>query len=212
MIIDGKLAAAELCVKVASMVGSMQVAPHLAVVLVGDNPASRVYVGAKGKKCKELGMGSSEYILPESTTQEDLIALVDKLNDDKNVNGILVQLPLPKHLSEAEVIQRISPAKDVDGFHAINTGKLWIGDKTALLPCTPHGCLQLVQQVLGDDLSGKHAVVIGRSNIVGKPMAGLLLGANATITIAHSKTQNLKDICKQADILVACELHHKRVC
>ena len=173
----------------------------LAVIIVGDNPASRVYVNSKKKDCQEVGIKSLEYALPENTTQEDLLNLVDKLNNDVNVNGILVQLPLPKHINENMVIEKISPLKDVDAFHAINVGKIMIGDYD-FLPCTPAGCMELIKST-GVEISGKNAVVVGRSNIVGKPMAMLLLHENATVTICHSKTKNLPEICKTADILVA---------
>ncbi len=173
----------------------------LAVIIVGDNPASRVYVNSKKKDCQEVGIESLEYALPENTTQEELLNLVDRLNNDPNVNGILVQLPLPKHIDENMVIEKISPLKDVDAFHAINVGKIMIGDYD-FLPCTPAGCMELIKST-GVEISGKNAVVVGRSNIVGKPMAMLLLHENATVTICHSKTKNLPEICKTADILVA---------
>ena len=173
----------------------------LAVIIVGDNPASRVYVNSKKKDCQEVGIESLEYALPENTTLEELLNLVDRLNNDPNVNGILVQLPLPKHIDENMVIEKISPLKDVDAFHAINVGKIMIGDYD-FLPCTPAGCMELIKST-GVEISGKNAVVVGRSNIVGKPMAMLLLHENATVTICHSKTKNLPEICKTADILVA---------
>lgn len=173
----------------------------LAVVIVGNDPASRVYVNSKKKACELVGIESREYALPEETTQEELLKLVDTLNQDAGVNGILVQLPLPKQIDEQAVIATISPEKDVDAFHAANVGKIMIGDFD-FLPCTPAGCMDLIHST-GVEVAGKHAVVIGRSNIVGKPMAMLLLHENATVTICHSKTQNLKEICKTADILVA---------
>lgn len=176
------------------------ISPYLAVILVGENPASKVYVGNKQKACDEVGFGSHTYFLPESTTQSELNALIDRLNDDPTVHGILCQLPLPKGLSEEEVIARIRPDKDVDAFHTINTGKIMQGNYD-FLPCTPAGIMVLLRET-GVDLKGKHAVVLGRSNIVGKPMAMLLLHADATVTVCHSKTTNLSDYTKNADILV----------
>ena len=173
----------------------------LAVVIVGDDPASRVYVNNKKKACEVCGIKSYEYALPAETTEEQLMELIDALNADSKVNGILVQLPLPKHLNEEAVIARISPLKDVDAFSASNVGKIMIG-KYAFLPCTPAGCMELIHST-GVDVSGKECVVIGRSNIVGKPMAMLLLHENGTVTICHSHTKNLKEVCARADILVA---------
>lgn len=173
----------------------------LAVVIVGDNPASRVYVNNKKKACEEVGFQSFEYALDENTTQEQLLDLVDVLNRDSRVNGILVQLPLPKHIDETAVINAISPDKDVDAFHPVNVGKIMIGDYS-FLPCTPAGVMELIAST-GVEISGKSCVVIGRSNIVGKPMSMLLLHKSGTVTICHSKTQNLKEICANADILVA---------
>lgn len=175
--------------------------PGLAVVIVGDDPASRVYVNNKKKACAEVGFMSEEYALPAETTQEELLALVDKLNKKPEINGILVQLPLPKHLDEKAVIEAISPEKDVDAFHASNVGKIMIGDYH-FLPCTPAGVMELIHSE-GIEVSGKNCVVIGRSNIVGKPMAMLLLHENGTVTITHSRTKNLTEITKEADILVA---------
>ena len=204
-LIDGKAVAAALREKVAAGVALFKErtgrAPGLAVVLVGEDPASSVYVGSKGKATVEAGMESYTHRLPADTSEADLLALVKRLNDDDQVDGILVQLPLPGHIDADKVIDAIDPAKDVDGFHVINSGKLAVG-QAALVPCTPRGCLYLLKEELGD-LSGKHALVIGRSNIVGKPMAQLLLAENATVTIAHSRTQNLPDLARQADIIVA---------
>jgi methylenetetrahydrofolate dehydrogenase (NADP+)/methenyltetrahydrofolate cyclohydrolase len=173
----------------------------LAVVIVGNNPASRVYVNNKKKACEAVGFKSFEYALPEETTQETLLGLVETLNEDSNIDGILVQLPLPKHIDETAVINAISPNKDVDAFHPINVGKIMVGDY-AFLPCTPAGVMELIKST-GVEISGKNCVVIGRSNIVGKPMAMLLLHSNGTVTICHSRTKNLTEICSQADILVA---------
>ena len=173
----------------------------LAVVIVGDDPASRVYVNNKKKACEEVGFTSYEYALPAETTEEELLALVDKLNKDDKVNGILVQLPVPKHINETAVINAISPDKDVDAFHPVNVGKIMIGDY-AFLPCTPAGVMELIDST-GVDIAGKSCVVIGRSNIVGKPMSMLLLHRSGTVTICHSMTKNLKEICANADILVA---------
>lgn len=177
------------------------IVPGLAVVIVGSDPASRVYVNNKKKACAELGMHSEEYALPEETTQEELLALVQKLNAKPDIHGILVQLPLPKHIDEKTVIDNIDPDKDVDAFHPVNVGKIMIGDFD-YLPCTPAGIMELLKDT-GIDLTGKDCVVIGRSNIVGKPMAMLLLHQNATVTICHSKTKNLKEIVKRADVVVA---------
>lgn len=175
--------------------------PGLAVIIVGNDPASRVYVNSKKKACEEVGFNSYEYALSEETTQEELVELVNKLNNDKNVNGILCQLPLSKHLDENAIINTIKPEKDVDAFHPFNVGKIMIGE-FAFLPCTPAGVMELIDST-GVEISGKNCVVIGRSNIVGKPMAMLLLHRSGTVTICHSKTQNLNEICKNADILVA---------
>lgn len=177
------------------------IVPGLAVVIVGDDPASRVYVNNKKKACVEVGFMSEEYALPAETTQEELLALVDKLNKKPEINGILVQLPLPKHLDEKAVIEAISPEKDVDAFHASNVGKIMIGDYK-FLPCTPAGVMELIHSE-NIEISGKNCVVIGRSNIVGKPMAMLLLHENGTVTITHSRTKNLAEITRDADILVA---------
>lgn len=173
----------------------------LAVVIVGNDPASKVYVNNKKKACETVGFKSFEYALPEETTQQELLDLVEVLNKDTKVNGILVQLPLPKHIDETAIINAISPNKDVDAFHPINVGKIMVGDY-AFLPCTPAGVMELIKST-GVDICGKNCVVIGRSNIVGKPMAMLLLHSNGTVTICHSKTKNLRKICSQADILIA---------
>ena len=177
------------------------VTPGLAVILVGDDPASKIYVGNKKKACIEAGFNSFEHILPESTTQEELIRLVESLNDDPSVHGILCQLPLPKHLSSRDVIAAISPKKDVDAFHPQNVGKIMIGDYD-FLPCTPAGVMELIHSA-GISVEGKRCTVVGRSDIVGKPMAMLLLHENGTVTVCHSRTRNLADECRSADILVA---------
>ena len=177
------------------------ITPGLAVILVGDDPASRVYVNNKKKACAQLGMLSEEYALAADTSMEDLLKLIDSLNSRDDIHGILCQLPLPKHLDEKAVINAISPEKDVDAFHPVNVGGIMIGDYK-FLPCTPAGVMEMLRRS-NIDVAGKHCVVIGRSNIVGKPMAMLLLHANATVTVCHSRTQNLKEICRTADVLVA---------
>ena len=179
------------------------VTPGLAVIIVGENPASKVYVRNKHKACEEIGIYSEVIEMPETTTKEELIRKIDELNFRKEIHGILVQLPLPKAIAqhEEEILNEINPFKDVDGFHPINVGKLVTGQE-ALIPCTPHGCLKMLE-ASNINIDGAHAVVIGRSNIVGKPMAHLLLSKNATVTICHSHTKNLKEICKSADIIVA---------
>lgn len=176
------------------------VQPGLAVVLVGEDPASKVYVGSKEKACQQLGFYSEVHRLSGGTSEEALLALIDKLNNQSNIHGILVQLPLPKHINEKAVIDAISPAKDVDGFHPVSVGNLVIGDDS-LLPCTPAGVIELIKRT-GVSIAGKHAVVIGRSNIVGKPVSMLLLRENATVTICHSRTANMEEIARTADILV----------
>jgi methylenetetrahydrofolate dehydrogenase (NADP+) / methenyltetrahydrofolate cyclohydrolase len=205
-IIDGKAFAVGLRHKIAAavpdFVAATSRAPGLAVVLVGDDPASRVYVANKAKQTVEVGMASFEHRLPADTTQSDLIALVKQLNADNAVDGILVQLPLPKHLDELAVVSAIDPDKDVDGLHVVSAGRLASG-LPGLVSCTPLGCMMLIRDVLGNDLSGKNAVVIGRSILVGKPVAQLLLAANCTVTIAHSRTQDLEDVVRRADIVVA---------
>ena len=204
-IIDGKAISKqvreEIAAKVASFREKYGCAPGLAVVIVGNDPASQVYVRNKKRGCEEVGFYSESYELPENTTQEDLISLIEKLNNDAKIHGILVQLPLPKHLDETEVLLKIKPEKDVDAFHPYNVGKIMIGNHD-LLPCTPAGVMVLLERS-GVEVRGKKCVVIGRSNIVGKPMAMLLLHAHGTVTICHSRTQNLADICREADILVA---------
>jgi methylenetetrahydrofolate dehydrogenase (NADP+) / methenyltetrahydrofolate cyclohydrolase len=204
-IIDGKATAAALRQDVAKAVGTLKsrhgITPGLAVVLVGEDPASAVYVRNKHKQTLEAGMNSYEHRLDASTSQDDLLALVRKLNADPAVNGILVQLPLPDQINSSAVIDTIDPAKDVDGFHVINAGRLATG-LPALVPCTPVGCIILAKQVHAD-LSGLEAVVVGRSNIVGKPVAQLLLNENCTVTIAHSRTKDLPGVCRRADILIA---------
>jgi len=177
------------------------VVPGLSVILVGNDPASQSYVKAKAKACDEIGIKSEVIRMEETISQEELLLEVNRLNNDPTVHGILVQLPLPDHIEEEAVINTINPQKDVDGFHPVNVGKMMIGED-AYLPCTPHGIIELIKRT-GTDIKGKHAVVIGRSNIVGKPVSILLLREHATVTICHSKTKNLKEIAKQADILVA---------
>ena len=203
--IDGKAFAAGLRAKIAGQVAALKaehgITPGLAVVLVGDDPASQVYVASKGKQTVAAGMNSYEHRLPADAGQAELLALIGRLNADPEVHGILVQLPLPAHIDETEIINAIAVKKDVDGFTVANTGRLATGQR-AMVPCTPLGCLMLLRDHLGD-LSGKSAVVIGRSNIVGKPAAMLLLNENCTVTICHSRTQNLKEHCRRADILVA---------
>ena len=203
-IIDGKKVSDEVKAQVAKeteLLKSKGIVPGLAVVIVGDDPASRVYVNNKKKACELVGFKSEEYALPAQTTQQELLDLVKTLNDKKDINGILVQLPLPEHLDEKQVIEAINPIKDVDAFNAVNVGKIMIGDYD-FLPCTPAGVMEMLSYY-NIPVSGKNCVVIGRSNIVGKPMAMLLLHQNGTVTICHSKTRNLKEICAGADILVA---------
>ena len=203
-IIDGKAIAAEIRkeigAEIAQLKASRGLTPGLAVVIVGDDPASRVYVNAKKKACAELGIYSEEHTMPADTKQETLMELVKKLNADPKIHGILVQLPLPDHLNEEEVLDTISVKKDVDGFHPINVGNLYVGKK-AFVPCTPAGCIELIKRT-GTEIKGREAVVVGRSNIVGKPVAMLLLSNHATVTICHSRTQDLPGVCRRADILV----------
>jgi methylenetetrahydrofolate dehydrogenase (NADP+) / methenyltetrahydrofolate cyclohydrolase len=205
-IIDGKAFAATLRGKVAEGVASFRdetgAVPGLAVVLVGEDPASAVYVRSKGKATIEAGMKSVEHKLPAETAQADLIALVESLNADESIDGILVQLPLPGHLDELAVISTINPDKDVDGLHVVSAGRL-VSGLPGQVSCTPLGCMMLIRGALNGDLSGKDAVVIGRSILVGKPVAQLLLAANCTVTMAHSRTQNLADVVRRADIVVA---------
>jgi len=204
-IIDGKAIAADLRRQVGEHVTRIKadnnVTPCLAVVLVGSDPASQVYVRSKSKMTSEAGMINREHILPADTAEDDLLAIVHELNEDKQVNGILVQLPLPDHINEQKIIAAIDPDKDVDGFHIFNVGRLWTGGES-LIPCTPWGSLMMLKQTLGD-LSGKRAVIVGRSNIVGKPMAALLLAESCTVSIAHSRTVDLAERCREADILIA---------
>ena len=203
-IIDGKAISSQIREEIAEQVKEYNarngVLPGLAVVIVGENPASQVYVRNKKHACEQVGFNSWVYEMPESTTQDELNALIDKLNDDNSVHGILVQLPLPKHLDEEQVILRIRPDKDVDAFHPYNVGRITIGDPK-FLPCTPAGIMELLHRS-NIEISGKECVVIGRSNIVGKPMALLLLAENGTVTVCHSKTHDLKEVCRRADILV----------
>lgn len=204
-IIDGKQIAASVRADVAAEVARLQkehgLKPGLAVVLVGEDPASKVYVANKAKQTVEVGMNSWEHRLPAETSEADVLALVDKLNNDPECHGILVQLPLPKHINAEKVLNSINPDKDVDGFHPANVGRLWVGER-ALVPCTPTGSVILAKSVL-PSLSGLDAVVIGRSNIVGKPVAALLLRENCSVTIAHSRTKNIEDVVKRADLVVA---------
>ena len=207
-VIDGKAVAETVIQTVKTAAAGLKdasgVVPGIAVVIVGEDPASQVYVASKGRKAEECGFHSVQHTLPDTTSEADLLALVEQLNNDPEIHGILVQLPLPGHIDDGHVIQAINPEKDVDGFHVINAGKLTTGDiESAFVPCTPAGSMLLIERVRGKDLSGLSAVVVGRSNIVGKPMASLLLAANATVTIAHSRTPDLPAVCRGADILVA---------
>ncbi len=202
--IDGKAISAAVRGEVAAETARLKekgITPGLAVILVGDDPASRIYVNNKKKACADVGFYSEEITLPATTTEEELLEVVRKLNARKDIHGILCQLPLPKPLSDKTVIEAISPEKDVDAFHATNVGHIMIGDYT-FLPCTPAGVMELLSRS-GVEIEGKTCVVVGRSNIVGKPMAMLLLQKNGTVTICHSRTQNLKEVCRTADILVA---------
>ena len=204
-VIDGKAFAAKLREKVTGVVTKIKsdsgITPGLAVVLVGEDPASKVYVGSKAKQTVECGMESFEHRFDDSIDEATLLTLIETLNKDPKVNGILVQLPLPKQIDEQKVLSAINPDKDVDGFHTTNVGRLWTGGE-ALVPCTPFGCSVLLKDFLGN-LSGKNAIVIGRSNIVGKPMAALLLAESCTVTIAHSRTDDLPGKCREADIVIA---------
>ncbi|WP_306262286.1 bifunctional methylenetetrahydrofolate dehydrogenase/methenyltetrahydrofolate cyclohydrolase FolD [Pararhizobium sp. IMCC21322] len=207
-IISGKELAGTVveAVKMASsrLIKQTGIIPGIAVVIVGEDPASQVYVRSKGKKAEECGFLSRTHRLDDSVSEADLLALVESLNADKDIHGILVQLPLPGQISEEKVIETILPEKDVDGFHPINVGLLGSGNRTrAMIPCTPAGSLLLAKQALGDNLSGLNAVVVGRSNIVGKPVAALLLQESCTVTIAHSRTKEIEALCRTADILVA---------
>ncbi|MCX7922970.1 MAG: bifunctional methylenetetrahydrofolate dehydrogenase/methenyltetrahydrofolate cyclohydrolase FolD [Clostridia bacterium] len=203
-ILDGKNLAEKIKNEIKEVVSGLRnegIIPGLAVVIVGNDPASRTYVNSKRKDCAEVGIESFEYALDESTSEEELLELIAKLNKDPKVSGILVQLPLPKHINEDAVIFAIDPAKDADCFHPVNVGKLMIG-KHEFLPCTPAGVMELIKES-GIEVAGKECVVVGRSNIVGKPQSMLLLSQNGTVTICHSKTKNLEEVCKRADILVA---------
>jgi methylenetetrahydrofolate dehydrogenase (NADP+)/methenyltetrahydrofolate cyclohydrolase len=206
-IIDGRAVAARIAGDVAAGVERLKAEtltpPGLAVVLVGDNPASRLYVGGKSRKAEELGFHSVQHNLPAATSEADLLALISVLNRDPLIHGILVQLPLPPQIDKDKVIEAILPEKDVDGFHPVNVGRLAAGLPGALVPCTPAGSLILIREVLGRDLAGRTAVVIGRSNIVGKPMAQLLLNASCTVTVAHSRTRDLAAVTRDAEIVVA---------
>lgn len=201
MVLDGKALAAKRKAELARKVEKLSRKPGLAVILVGDDPASRVYVTNKRRDCQECGYYSEEYTLPAETPEEDLLELIQVLNERPDIDGILVQLPLPRHMDEKKVLLAIEPDKDVDGFHPMNVGKLMTGEE-GFLPCTPAGVMELLAEH-GVDPAGKHCVVVGRSNIVGKPMAMLLLRKDATVTICHSKTPDLPQVCRRADILVA---------
>ena len=203
-LIDGKLISAEIKAEAAEEAAALKeqgIEPCLAVVLVGDNSASKVYVSNKQKACEAVGIKSVSHVLPEATTEEELLELIDELNADKSVHGILVQMPVPKHIDDRKVIMAISPDKDVDCFHPVNVGYLHTGAK-GFLPCTPAGIIELIKRS-GHSIAGKNCVVIGRSNIVGKPVAMLLMQENGTVTICHSKTQDLAGICRGADIIVS---------
>ncbi len=207
-IIDGKQIAADIREELKAEVSALKemgIVPGLGVILVGDDPASKSYVTAKEKACETIGIYSDDNRLPAETSQEELLALVEKMNNDPKINGILVQLPLPKHIDEAAVLLAIDPAKDVDGFHPMNVGKMMVGEE-AFLPCTPHGVVQMLMRS-GVETAGAHVVVVGRSNIVGKPVANMLLqkkeGANATVTLCHTRTKDLGYHTRQADIIIA---------
>lgn len=203
-LIDGKVISAAVKAEVAEEVSKLKeqgITPGLAVIIVGEDPASKVYVANKEKACEAIGMASYKYALPENTSEEELLELIKKLNNDDKVNGILCQLPLPRHLNEELIINSIVPEKDVDAFHPHNVGKIMIGNYD-FLPCTPAGIMEMLKYE-NIDIEGKECVVIGRSNIVGKPMSMLLLHKNGTVTVCHSRTKNLKEVCRRADILVA---------
>jgi methylenetetrahydrofolate dehydrogenase (NADP+) / methenyltetrahydrofolate cyclohydrolase len=205
-IINGKEIAAEICKDLQSKIellkNKYKLTPGLAVILLGDDPASKVYVGSKDKKAKLLGIHSQKINLPADISENELLDHINELNNNSDIHGILVQLPLPKHIDKNKIINAIDPEKDVDGFHIINAGKLFTNQKS-LVSCTPLGCLTLIKKTIGEDLSGLNAVIIGRSNIVGKPMAELLLHENCTVTITHSRTKDIKSHCQRADIIVA---------
>lgn len=204
-ILDGKMVSQrvkdELREEVARLKKDKGLVPGLAVIIVGEDPASKIYVRNKKRACEEIGIHSEEYALPEETTQDELLDLVERLNHKEDIHGILCQMPLPRHLDEKAVINAISPKKDVDAFHPVNVGKIMIGDYD-FLPCTPAGVMELIKES-GIDVCGKECVVVGRSNIVGKPMSMLLLHQHGTVTICHSRTKDLKEVCRRADILVA---------
>ncbi len=200
-IIDGKTISTAIKDELKKEVAENNIKATLAVIQVGNDPASSVYVGNKKKACEYIGIGSASYELPEETTEDELLKLIDDLNEDDSISGILVQLPVPKHIDDRKIIERISPLKDVDGFHPESVGNLCIG-RDGFVSCTPAGIIELMRRS-GISIEGKECVVIGRSNIVGKPMALLLLANNGTVTVCHSRTRNLKEICKRADILVA---------
>ena len=207
-LLDGRQVADDVVARVKALTAALKsnsgVTPGIAVVIVGEDPASQVYVNSKSKMAVECGFFSVKHELPDDVAEADLLALIGQLNSDPAVNGILVQLPLPAQIDSGRVIQTIAPEKDVDGFSFVNVGKVGTGElATAFVPCTPAGCMILIERVRGKDLSGLNAVVVGRSNIVGKPMANLLLAANCTVTVAHSRTRDLAEICRNADILVA---------
>ncbi len=209
-IIDGKLISLKVHEKTAQEVAELarvhNLQPGLAVVLIGEDPASKVYVNAKAKKCNELGIYSEKYVLDKNATQQEVLELVNKLNNNPKINGILVQSPPPQQINEEEIIAAINPSKDVDCFHAENVGKMLLGNTNGFFPCTPYGIMTLLKES-GIDANGKHAVIVGRSNIVGKPMMSLLIqkaqGANATVTVCHSRTKNIEEYIKQADIVIA---------
>jgi methylenetetrahydrofolate dehydrogenase (NADP+)/methenyltetrahydrofolate cyclohydrolase len=204
-LIDGVAVAKQVRAEVARDAAALiarGVTPGLTVVLVGDDPASAVYVRAKEKACVEAGMNGKTIRLPAETSQADLLALIDQLNADKTVHGILVQMPVPKHIDPQAVILRISAEKDVDGFHPVNVGRVWIGEKNGFAPCTPAGVMVMLEKA-GVDVMGKNVVILGRSNIVGKPMVSLMVAASATVTVCHSKTRDLPSVCRGADILIA---------
>jgi methylenetetrahydrofolate dehydrogenase (NADP+)/methenyltetrahydrofolate cyclohydrolase len=206
--IDGKAKAAEMSASIAAdterLASAHGIKPGLAVVIIGDDPASQVYVRNKKRTAESCGFYSVQHSLAEAVAQDEVLRLIDELNRDPEIHGILVQLPLPRHLDEQAITQSISPAKDVDGFHFVNIGKLTSGNTSdAFVPCTPAGCMLMIEDYLGHDLSGLNAVVVGRSNIVGKPMASLLLQANATVTVCHSRTNDLPGVVRGADIVVA---------
>lgn len=205
--IDGKLVAEKVLSECKEQIAELKekgITPGLAVVLIGEDPASKVYVGSKARKCEELGIFSRKIVMPTESTQEEVMAVVDELNNDAAVHGILVQSPPPAHIDEEAIVRAIDPAKDVDGFHPENVAKLVLEDPTGYVPCTPAGCMRLLKEA-GIETSGAEAVVIGRSMIVGKPMALLLMGkaGNATVTVAHSRTKDLAEVCRRADIVIA---------